>query len=624
MYWLLVALLAVVFSPMLFFLVPLGAVVLPFFAVINIVRATKGSPRRSLRLLAETMRVMGKQVFVYIPTIIPVGWFYITKSNSHHQGIRCHVPYEAYYVAWRRRRLATTLHPLDNGANNAVEVPSLALSPTGTPQKANPASHGLPDTPTTPLQIVETATSTTTVLQQATGVLFGFPPQTPLPYHPGNRSFSSPLGASSFGATSTTSFSSAVLHAVNVNAAMDATAPAPPPFPARGRLSLCTLDVYSAPPSSSTVSRSTSFASSSSGNSHSAGSGDGAGKGANSSFRSNRLAPVVVFLHGGSWSWGQKWHYATIAQQLRHSAGCCVVVPDYPKFPTGTIVDMVESVHAVLQWVKDHASFYGGDAARIHLVGHSAGAHLALLWGVRRAMALLGVSCNELVHPNGRGSSAQPTPPMPISLFACPQSTRANPKKLPNSIGRSGDNVSVDFTTGPQVASLMLFAGVFDLPAHQAQLELRCTDGVSALASAVDGLWRECSPTTLIEELSKWLQNSSLAGHAVAAHVDLFPVDVRFYHDPADEVVACRQSVDCRAALAACLTQLSAIRCSSGSIGASTVSMMTFPHGHDTIVLTSMKQQGSQRTAKESRAVAQRKLTVERPFIDEITRVVNS
>lgn len=678
MYWLLVAVLAVVFSPMLFILIPLGALVLPCFCVINMLRATNGSPYRFTRLLRETCRAMWKQVFVYIPAIIPVGWFYVTKSNSqHHHGIRCHIPYEAYYVAWRRRRLSGTTHSNSHQRNvcGSHDHESLAASsPLGTPQKLSGTSRVFATTPGSPPLAIETTSATTTasVLQQATGVLFGFPPQTPLPYHPGNRSFSSPLGSSSFGATSTTSFSSAVFHATSSTMTSNGHADpncATTTFPARGRLNLCTLDVYSAPQQQSTAaSRSTSVgsssASSSSGNNSNVnatatqvGDNNVGGKSANGSFRQSRsLAPVIVFLHGGGWSWGEKWHCATIAHQLRNQAGACVVVPDYPKFPQGTILDMVESVHAALQWVKDHAALYGGDATRIHLVGHSAGAHLAQLWSVRRAMALLGVSCSDLLHPAPQQQDGTPEvpasvkqpQPMPISLFSIPQSTRATLKKLPNSVGRTADNVSVDFTTGPLIQSLMLFAGVYDLAAHQAQLELRCTDAVSSLASAVDGLWRECSPLILLEELSKRLTQQVLAAvttagapstNAAAAALlsshnleSLFPQEVSYYHDPVDDVVAYQQSALCHDAMTSCFKHLATIihafRSSSPSAKSPVSRLVTFPYGHDTIILTSMPQSvqrsdprkntrdgSSAPTLKEGRSA--------RPLIDEITRVVN-
>ncbi|CUI15057.1 Hypothetical protein, putative, partial [Bodo saltans] len=354
----------------------------------------------------------------------------------------------------------------------------------------------------------------------------------------------------------------------------------------------------------------------------------------------------------GGWSWGEKWHCATIAHQLRNQACACVVVPDYPKFPQGTILDMVESVHAVLQWVKDHAALYGGDATRIHLVGHSAGAHLAQLWSVRRAMALLGVSCSDVLHPAPQQQQEDGTPavpasvkqqqPMPISLFAIPQSTRATLKKLPNSVGRTGLLHSQDFTTGPQIHSLMLFAGVYDLAAHQAQLELRCTDAVSSLASAVDGLWKECSPLILLEELSK----SVSCGHHRGAVNEccccvvelshnlesLFPQEVSYYHDPVDDVVAYQQSALCHDAMTSCFKHLATIihafRSSSPSAKSPVSRLVTFPYGHDTIVLTSMPQSvqrsdtrkntrdgSSAPTLKEGRSA--------RPLIDEITRVVN-
>lgn len=624
MYWLLAAVLAVVFSPVLVVIAPLAVVCLPVLCAFNILRATKGSPRRSMRLAKETVRTIYKQLFVYIPAIIPVGWFYVTKSTgTAHQGIRCHVPYEAYFVAWRRRRHRPGNSQVGETSSSAPATPAklaATTSPSGTPSRHHPAlAPTVPESPFVHDTPRGQAAGNNSALQQATGVLFGFPPQTPLPYHPaGNRSFSSPLGgtSSSFGGASSTSFSSAVFHATQEDLT---TAIMAPSFPARGRLSLCTLDVYSA---ASAASRNGSFSSSSSTGVE--GNNTLNSKSANGSSSASRshLAPVVVFLHGGSWSWGEKWHYATIAHQLRSSAGCCVVVPDYPTFPRGTILDMLESVHAVLQWVKDHAALYGGDANDIHLVGHSAGAHLAALWAVRHAMALIGVSCaalfqqkdHEALSVTTRKASSS-TPALPISLFGLPRSRHATSSRLPNSAGRCADTLSVDFATGPHITSLMLFAGVFDLPAHQLWQESRCVDATSALASAVDGLWRESSPTLLLNELAsaaaKHNAQRSNSPEGTRVLLDVVPSKVTFFHDPKDEVVSFSQSEACHQAWSRCLSAFSNGETTPGKCPP----VVVFPHGHDTIALTSMRQRARQPSQKGEH--------VHQPLIDEITRAVN-
>lgn len=101
-----------------------------------------------------------------------------------------------------------------------------------------------------------------------------------------------------------------------------------------------------------------------------------------------KLRPVVVFLYGGAWGSGSRWYYSSFATQLRQAANACVVVPDYPTYPHGNILDMIECLEAVLQWVDKHIALYGGDRRDVTLVGHSAGGHLCALWALRRSLSI--------------------------------------------------------------------------------------------------------------------------------------------------------------------------------------------------------------------------------------------
>lgn len=47
------------------------------------------------------------------------------------------------------------------------------------------------------------------------------------------------------------------------------------------------------------------------------------------------LAPVVVFVHGGAWSWGHKWQYARVGRQFAKRGAVCAVV-NYRVYPEGT------------------------------------------------------------------------------------------------------------------------------------------------------------------------------------------------------------------------------------------------------------------------------------------------
>lgn len=88
--------------------------------------------------------------------------------------------------------------------------------------------------------------------------------------------------------------------------------------------------------------------------------------------------PVLVFVHGGSWSRFGKEDFSPLAAVLV-PRGYTVVITDYTLYPEATYERMADEVAAAVAWTLEHAHDYGGDPDRIYLAGHSAGAHLAAL-----------------------------------------------------------------------------------------------------------------------------------------------------------------------------------------------------------------------------------------------------
>ena len=94
-------------------------------------------------------------------------------------------------------------------------------------------------------------------------------------------------------------------------------------------------------------------------------------------------APVLVFLHGGYWRSLDKADHSFVAPTFTQ-LGACVVVPNYALCP-GTAEAPVTVPHIALQmvraltWTFRHIANHGGDPARITVVGHSAGGHLAAM-----------------------------------------------------------------------------------------------------------------------------------------------------------------------------------------------------------------------------------------------------
>ena len=88
--------------------------------------------------------------------------------------------------------------------------------------------------------------------------------------------------------------------------------------------------------------------------------------------------PVLVFFHGGGWDSGSKDLYGWVAQALA-AQGFLVAAPSYRLVPQVRFPAFVEDAAAAVAAVHRVAAEYGGDPRRLGVVGHSAGAHLALL-----------------------------------------------------------------------------------------------------------------------------------------------------------------------------------------------------------------------------------------------------
>lgn len=93
-------------------------------------------------------------------------------------------------------------------------------------------------------------------------------------------------------------------------------------------------------------------------------------------------APLVVFVHGGGWRWGDKQMMDGSAK-LEHwrALGYAVASVNYRLVPEARVEDQAADIAAALAFLKQRAAQLGFDGTRIALVGHSAGAHLVALVG---------------------------------------------------------------------------------------------------------------------------------------------------------------------------------------------------------------------------------------------------
>lgn len=87
--------------------------------------------------------------------------------------------------------------------------------------------------------------------------------------------------------------------------------------------------------------------------------------------------PVVVFIHGGSWSSGDPDSYGFVARNFAER-GFLTVIAGYRLYPQVRYPAMLEDAAAAVAWAHGNAARLGGDPGRIWIMGHSAGAYNAI------------------------------------------------------------------------------------------------------------------------------------------------------------------------------------------------------------------------------------------------------
>jgi acetyl esterase/lipase len=89
-------------------------------------------------------------------------------------------------------------------------------------------------------------------------------------------------------------------------------------------------------------------------------------------------APVLVFFYGGSWQGGSRDLYPFVGASLA-AQGIVTVVPDYSIFPPARFPMFVADAARAVRFARESAAQWGGDPARLVLMGHSAGAYIAAM-----------------------------------------------------------------------------------------------------------------------------------------------------------------------------------------------------------------------------------------------------
>jgi len=110
--------------------------------------------------------------------------------------------------------------------------------------------------------------------------------------------------------------------------------------------------------------------------------------------------PIILFLHGGGWAYGDLDIHTPFADTLAAAAHAAVLMVDYRLAPEHPFPAALEDVQAALDWLWPNAQDHGLDNNRLALAGDSAGGNLA---------AILARGCRD------RGG-----PPLRAQYLACP------------------------------------------------------------------------------------------------------------------------------------------------------------------------------------------------------------
>ncbi|MGB3120772.1 MAG: alpha/beta hydrolase [Verrucomicrobiales bacterium] len=97
--------------------------------------------------------------------------------------------------------------------------------------------------------------------------------------------------------------------------------------------------------------------------------------------KSNRPLPVVVFIHGGGWTNGDRLGASAGVTQMARTGDYAGVSVGYRMSSEAIWPAQIHDVKAAIRWIRGNAKKFGLDPDRIGVWGSSAGGHLVSLLG---------------------------------------------------------------------------------------------------------------------------------------------------------------------------------------------------------------------------------------------------
>jgi len=93
-------------------------------------------------------------------------------------------------------------------------------------------------------------------------------------------------------------------------------------------------------------------------------------------------APVLLQVHGGGWSIGDKSRQGIPLMQHMAAKGWVCVAINYRLSPRNAFPAHLVDVKRAIAWIREHIEEYGGDPSYLAITGGSAGGHLCALTAV--------------------------------------------------------------------------------------------------------------------------------------------------------------------------------------------------------------------------------------------------
>ena len=87
--------------------------------------------------------------------------------------------------------------------------------------------------------------------------------------------------------------------------------------------------------------------------------------------------PTLLYFHGGGWVVGDLDTHDDTCRRLANATGCLTISVDYRRAPEHPFPAAADDCFSATQWASTQVSNYGGDPARLAVVGDSAGGNLA-------------------------------------------------------------------------------------------------------------------------------------------------------------------------------------------------------------------------------------------------------